>query len=319
MKFIYSQLSSDSVSEYLMSYYEFGASINSKFYVQGLHDNYLIESNSVKYIFRIYRNTWRTEEEILFELDVLSHLEKKSSNVAAPIRTRNNEVVIHIKFPEGVRLGVLFQYAEGCPPINDISIDECRLLGVSVANIHNNTDEFRSKYKREVLDLECLVDDSLKLIKPFLDKSQIDYLCKIKEKIYTNIYFMTVDNSDFGICVGDINPTNFHITKDQVITHFDFDQCGYGFRAFEIGKFTACLQSHPSKSDKVDSFVDGYESVRKISAQEKKSIPYFEVIAIIWVMSIHVSNVSKIGYKYLDQRFWEKRIGSIEKLVADWV
>ena len=108
MKFVYSQLSSDSVSEILSSNYELGTSISSRFYVQGLHDNYLIECNKVKYIYRVYRNTWRTEEEILFELDVLSHLEKKSSNVAAPIKTKNNEIVTYIEAPEGIRLGSLF-------------------------------------------------------------------------------------------------------------------------------------------------------------------------------------------------------------------
>ena len=317
MNFVYSQLSSDSVSEILNSNYELGASISSRFYVHGLHDNYLIECNKMKYIYRVYRNTWRTTEEILFELDTLSHLEKKSSNVAAPIKTKNNEVVTHIEVPEGTRLGVLFQYADGYPPLRDISSNECKLLGVSVANIHKNTDDFKSKYKREILDLEYLVDNSLKLIYPFLNLSQIEYLNKIREIIYENVSNITPENSDFGFCTGDINPTNFHINKNNVITHFDFDQCGYGFRAFELGKFTLCLRNHDLKTEKVLSFLSGYESVREISEQEKKAIPYFEVIAIIWVMSIHVSNVNKIGYQYLDENFWKKRIGSIESLGLD--
>ena len=319
MKFIYSQLSSDSVSEILNLNYDLGVLISSRFYVQGLHDNYLIECNDVKYIYRVYRNTWRTKEEILFELDALSHLEKKSSNVATPIRTRNNEVVTYIEAPEGTKLGALFHYADGNPPLSEISISECRLLGVSVANIHKNTNDFKSEYKREILDLECLVDNSLKLIRPFLNLSQIEYLSKIRGIIYDNISNITPDNSDFGFCTGDINLTNFHINKDKVITHFDFDQCGYGFRAFELGKFTLCLRNHELKTDKILSFISGYESVRQISEHEKKAIPYFEIAAIIWVMSIHVSNVNKIGYQYLDEIFWKKRIGSIESLVEDQV
>jgi len=167
------------------------------------------------------------------------------------------------------------------------------------------------------LDLAYLVDNSLKLIRPFLDLSQFEYLSKIREIIYENISNLTPDNSDFGICAGDINPTNFHINKNNVITHFDFDQCGYGFRAFELGKFTVCLRNHELKTDKLLSFLSGYESVRELSEYEKKAIPYFEVVAIIWVMSIDVSNVNKIGYQYLDEKFWKKRIGIIESLGID--
>ncbi len=75
MKFIYSQLSSESVLETINSHYELGDSITSKFYVLGLHDNYLIENKNTQYMFRIYRNNWRSEEEILFEVDLLSYLD----------------------------------------------------------------------------------------------------------------------------------------------------------------------------------------------------------------------------------------------------
>jgi len=104
--------------------------------VQGLHDNYLVECNKVKYIYRVYRNSWRTEEEILFELDVLSHLDKTSSNVACPVKMKNNKLITDIKSPEGNRIGILFHYADGYPPLSDITINDCNLLGVSVANIH---------------------------------------------------------------------------------------------------------------------------------------------------------------------------------------
>jgi len=319
MKFIYSQLASDSVLDLVKSNYELIGQISSKFYVLGLHDNYLIECNKIKYIFRVYRNNWRTEEEILFEVELLSYLEKTSGNVAAPVRTKNNKLTTHFETPEGARIGVLFNYADGCPPASDISCKECNLLGISVANIHDSTNNYKSKFKREILDLPYLVDQSLTSIKSFLNSRQIEYLSHIREVLYDNISSLTPDNSDFGICTGDINNTNFHINTKQRITHFDFDQCGYGFRAFEIGKYTLNPQNCEVKRDKVRSFIDGYESVRSISKVDKMAIPYFEIAAVIWVMSIHALNVDKIGYQYLDENFWKKRIGSIESLEKNLV
>ena len=316
MKFIYSQLSSDSVLDIINSKYELGQSISSKFYVLGLHDNYLIECSNKKYIFRLYRNGWRTKEEILFEVDLLSYLEKTSSNVASPVKIKNNELVTYIEAPEGIRSGVLFHYADGQPPSSDVSCEECHLLGISVAKIHENSDGFKSKYKRETLDLPYLVDDSLKLIRPFLNSSQIESLSNIREIIYQNISNLTPDNSDFGICTGDINLTNFHINQNKIITHFDFDQCGYGFRAFEIAKFTGGFRRNEAKHDKLNAFLNGYESVRVISENEKRAIPYFEIVAPIWVLAIHACNVDKIGHQYLDEGFWKKRIENIEVLVG---
>ena len=317
MKFMYSQLSSESILEIVNSRYDLGEPLTSKFYVHGLHDNYLIEGEKAKYMFRVYRNNWRSEEAILFEVELLAFLKNTSSSVAAPVRTSNGELVVYIDAPEGTKIGVLFHYAEGVPPASDITDEECNLLGASVAGIHENTDNYQSNYKRPILDLPYLVDHSLQLIKPFLNAEQIAYLSTIRVLIYRNISHLTLENADFGICTGDINKTNFHISQDNIITHFDFDQCGYGFRAFEIGKFTVGFRNNNLTRENVHAFIEGYESVRKISEQEKQAIPYFEIAALIWVMSIHASNVDKIGYQYLDEDFWKKRIGLIERFDVD--
>lgn len=319
MKFIYSQLASDSVLEIITSHYDLEVPISCKFYVSGLHDNYLIECKKMKYIFRVYRNNWRTKEEILFEVDLLSYLEKTSVNVAAPVQTINNKLTTYIDTPEGTRIGVLYNYADGYPPSSNFSCKEFKLLGISVANIHENTKNFKSKYKRAILDLPYLLDDSIVLIKPFLNSSQVEYLKGVSENIYSNISNLNTENSDFGICTGDINLTNFHINSNNVITHFDFDQCGYGFRAFEIGKFTVGFRNSDHKRDKIISFIDGYESVREISKDDKIAIPYFEIVAVIWVMSIHASNIDKIGYQYLDENFWNKRINIIVDLESNLI
>jgi len=316
MEYIYSQLKSDSVLQFIKSHYKLPISLSCKYYVLGLHDNYLIESENKRYIFRIYRNDWRTEEEILFEIDLLSYLDKKSVNVVAPILTRNSKLITYIESPEGIRVGVLFNYADGYAPTNSISPEVCKLLGASVANIHEKTNKFKTKYFRQILDISYLVDQSLVQIKPFLNTNQFEYLQKIQSKIYSNVSHINSDNSNYGICVGDINASNFHINEKNIITHFDFDQCGYGYRAFELGKFSSSLRNDDLKKDNVLAFLEGYEKIGQLNDIEKLAIPYFEIVSIIWVMSIHVSNADRIGYKYLEKEFWTQRIGKIEVLAA---
>ena len=70
--YTYSQLSAGSAGEFVASHYGLAGPLRSKFYVLGLHDNYLIENAGAKYILRIYRNDWRSSEEICFELEFLA-------------------------------------------------------------------------------------------------------------------------------------------------------------------------------------------------------------------------------------------------------
>jgi len=314
MIYTYSRLSSDSIIAIIKSYFHISGPISCKYYVFGLHDNYLVQCNQQKFIFRVYRNDWRTEQEIEFEIDLLSYLDKKSVNVAAPVKTKNSRLSNSIECPEGKRIVVLFNYANGHALDNKISLEECMSLGSSVANIHKETKYFKTRYTRKTLNLSYLVEDSIVLIKPFLNSRQYSYLQKIQSKINMNISQLNTDNADYGICIGDINSTNFHIDENKIITHFDFDQCGYGYRAFEIGKFSSSLSLDETKKDNLHAFIQGYEKVRKLTHEEKMAIPYFEIASIIWVMSIHVKNVNKIGYQYLENPFWDKRIGIIEAL-----
>ncbi|WP_455200300.1 phosphotransferase, partial [Kaarinaea lacus] len=118
----------------------------------------------------------------------------------------------------------------------------------------------------------------------------------------------------FGICIGDVNPTNFHINDREAITLFDFDQCGYGYRAFEIGKFMSAIHAVKTKQDISNAFIEGYQQVRQLSDAEMTTIPYYEVISVIWVMAIHAYNVDRIGYKYLEKPFWDRKLGVLREL-----
>ncbi|OYV48855.1 MAG: hypothetical protein B7X10_02540 [Burkholderiales bacterium 21-58-4] len=121
----------------------------------------------------------------------------------------------------------------------------------------------------------------------------------------------------YGLCIGDVNPANFH-TDNNRITVFDFDQCGYGYRAFEIGKFFSSIRNHGEKQELKEAFLKGYRHIRPLSRLEQESIPLFEIISVIWVMAIQVANVDRIGYKFMEKPYWDKRLSDLQKLVSHW-
>lgn len=315
MKYTYSQLSSPSAGHIVASHYDFPKLISCKFYVLGLHDNYLIEADDKKYILRVYRNDWRTAQEIQFELELLDFLREKNMLVGFPIPTKAGELSFSIESPEGNRIAALFSYADGAAPGNGMSIEESTLLGKAVARVHQITDSFETNYTRKDLDIPYLLDESILTIQPYLDVDAFKYMQTLQKNLKEAQPSLPQKPGVYGICIGDVNPSNFHINDGQEITLFDFDQCGYGYRAFEIGKFISSIPS-TKKNDISKAFVDGYQQVRPLTQKEHMAIPYYELLSVIWVMAIHASNADRIGHKYLAKPFWDRRLALLKDLYS---
>lgn len=316
MTYIYSQLSAASVSHFVTLHYDLPEPLRCKFYVLGLHDNYLIESGDKKFILRVYRNNWRSRENVFFELELLSFLRERNGQVAGPVRTADGRLAFEVESPEGLRMAALFYYADGCAPEEAISVDQCTLLGRTVANVHSIAESFVTRHTRPVLDIPYLLDKSIADINPFIESDYQAYLEQLKNSLHSILPGLKKEAGVFGICHGDVNPKNFHINADKRITLFDFDQCGYGFRAFEVGKFSSSLHSHSMKCMLMSAFLDGYEQVRPLTRQEYDLIPYFEKVAVIWVMAIHAQNANRIGYKFLEKPFWDRKLTLLKELDA---
>ena len=312
--FIYAQLSSDAVLRYVTLRYDLPSLVNCVFYVRGLHDNYLVEDIDKKFILRIYRNNWRTEEEIGFELGVLNFLGSKTALVAFPLHTKSGELSFFIDSPEGKRSAALFHYADGHAPGNEISIEQSNLLGNAVAKIHRLTDAFEPQHNRPILEIPYLLDESLIAIEPFVSAENLKYLKTLGHKLHRAIPVIAKDQGKYGICIGDVNPTNFHVNAQKQLTIFDFDQCGNGYRAFEIGKFISSIHTLKGKKEIVNAFMVGYQQVRQLSEEEILAIPFFEMLAVIWVMAINVNNVDLIGLKWLEKPFWDRKLSTLKEL-----
>jgi Ser/Thr protein kinase RdoA (MazF antagonist) len=313
-KYTYSQLSALSAGRQAALHYDLPEQVLCKYYVLGLHDNYLLESDSGKYILRIYRNAWRSEQEARFELELLAFLGNNNAPVAFPLPTNSGELAFSIDSPEGKRTAALFHYADGRAPGNDICVEESALLGQAVANAHQVMDKFDASNTRPLLDMPYLLDQSIEAIAPFIDAEAKSFLKTLQGKLHRVLPRLPQEPGVYGICIGDVNPTNFHINGDKLITLFDFDQCGYGYRAFEIGKFISSIQPLKTKQQLAEAFIDGYQEVRRLSQAEVDAIPYFEIVSHIWVMAIHAYNADRIGHKWLEKPFWDRRLAILKEL-----
>lgn len=266
-------------------------------YKRGLNDTYLVETEQERYILRVYRKGWRTKKEIDFELELLEFLHNKNLPVAYPIK-REDGFTTEIAAPEGKRYAAIFSYAPGIAVNEKLDREQSHRLGQVLAIIHQNLDNFNSSFSRPYLNNEYLLDWAVGKIAPLYQhrRSDIEYIHTQIEQIKTQLEALNLSNStpEYGICVGDVHSGNAHFDEENKPTLFDFAQCGYGWRSFDIAKFL-----HIAITWKIDitvrnSFLKGYQAVRQLNTVELLSIPIFVKAAHIWVMGIKTSAVGDV-------------------------
>jgi Ser/Thr protein kinase RdoA (MazF antagonist) len=98
------------------------------------------------------------------------------------------------------------------------------------------------------------------------------------------------------------------------IAPFDFDQRGYGFRAFEIAKFNASIHSLKTKHLVAEAFVDGYQQVHRRGQAKMDVIAHFETASVVRVMAIHAYNADRIGRKWLKLLFLDRRVAMLKEV-----
>ncbi len=307
-KYAYTRLSAAYLLTLLQEDYSVLKMATCHYFTAGLHDNYIVETSCARFICRVYRNDWRSEDEIGYELELLAYLSEQDSPVAAPVPDRKSYLFFRINCPEGMRLVALFNYAVGNPPRSDIGAETALLLGQAVARVHQDGAGFQSGYQRKALKLPFLLTDALDAIFPFLCTEDADYLQRVAHKLERKLQPIE-DSLPQVVCQGDVNPGNFHITAEHQITLFDFDQCGVGARVFEIAKFQAAIHRLPNKQAIADAFIEGYQRIAPVlSSLEREALPDYEAVAAIWVMANRPWNAEWIGYQLLQDDFWQQRL-----------
>ncbi len=313
----YARLTPDALKLQLVENFAVDPQADCRFFVAGLHDNYLFKDATGKYIVRVYRNAWRNETEIYYELELLDYLYQQTCPVAAPIRSRAGKLCFSVDCSDGQRFVAMFPYAAGRAPLNELKVGESEQLGQSLGRVHAVGDGFQTVHQRQTLDLAYLLADSVHAVTPFVCADDLLRLQNLVGMLAQRLPVIAQQAPLWGICVGDVNPSNCHIDGEGAITLFDFDQCGVGWRAFDIGKFFSSIIEHEQNPELESAFLRGYESVRTLLDEEHHALPYFKSIAFIWVMALHAYNADYIGHKWLQEKFWRKKMTRLGELCRE--
>lgn len=312
----YSTLACDALQHQVLPAYDVDQSTGCQLWHRGLSDVYLVEVPPQRYVLRVSHAHWRSRAEIDFELELLVFLREHHIPVASPLRTKAGDLCIEIQAPEGMRYAALFGYAPG--QIAQGDLDDCQgyALGETVAKIHQVAADFQPHAQRQPLTLDYLLDDSLEVIAPFLRDRNADltYLINAIDDIRGQLQDLPQEQPYWSICWGDPHSGNAHFTENNQVTLFDFDQCGYGWRAFEIAKFLqTSLRTGMSKKSR-DAFLEGYQTVQTITSQEFDRLQAFTQTAHIWMWAISLTNAKIHNFCQLDTSYFSHRLAQLKLL-----
>ncbi len=313
---IYSTLSSEALVARVLPYYEIGEAISCQFWNRGLSDVYIVETRTQRYILRVSHCHWRSCSDIDFELELLDFLRQRQLPVSYPLRTKHGRLSIELNAPEGHRYAALFTYAPGKVALGDLNPAQSQKLGETVAKIHRAGMDFHSYNYRQPLTLEYLLDDSLAAITPFLEHRADDlaFMREAIDQLKQQLQEFPQEPPYWGICWGDPHSGNAHFTSDDKVTLFDFDQCGYGWRAFELGKFLQVAMRTGIGHNVREAFLSGYQSVLAITKRELDSLQAFTQTAHIWNWAISLNTTMLHSYSRLDDSYFTHRLAQLKML-----
>ena len=252
------------------------ANVTCQLLKAGINHTYLVLSASGKYIFRIYSYQWRSDVEIMEEIKLLQHLRDNSMNVSVAIPDVQGSFIQNIPAPEGERKAVLFTFATG-EKVHFFTAEQHYKAGVTMAEMHRHTEKMQ--LNRIQYTPEILITESLEKLRPYIsfDTEEIGYMQTAKQKLLTILNTADTTAIRHGIVHMDMWFDNMNITDDGNITLFDFDFCGNSWLVADVAYYI--LQLYAVETDeqifieKKNSFLQGYESITRLTDEEKRLMP----------------------------------------------
>ena len=266
---VYTKLNKENIEGILANY-----SIGRLEEFRGIEDgientNYFLLVNNKKYILTIYEKRVK-EKDLPFFSNLMTGLNQQDFKCPVPIKNKNNKTISHYKN----KSLMIVSFLEGKSK-SILSPNNCKSLGQEVARMHLITKNFKIKRQNDLSikswrKIFNSVKDKCTKIHKDLPRLIEDNLIDVEKKWPIDL--------PKGIIHADLFNDNIFFKENKFSGIIDFYFSCNDFYAFEIAIcFNAlCFDGHQNNLSfnvtKAKKFIDGYNEIRKLSDDEKKSI-----------------------------------------------
>jgi Ser/Thr protein kinase RdoA (MazF antagonist) len=290
---------SDIFHEIRHNYNGFSQDAVCVFEYRGINDIYRCANGNFSFFLKIYARKDIDKGAIEAEIEIVNHLRESGLSVAYPIARKNGQYLLPINMQEGTRFGVLFSEAEGKPCNSDL-MDEQEIVEIShlLSDMHTSLDAIPTSPKRWNLDSCLFLDHSIEILEDSKKSNPSIELPFLKE-VVKELKGQIQDQAKFwnwGLCHGDIYTGNIHRRNDGNLTIYDFDFCGYGWRAYDVSPFLAGSFSAGTgkvavehRKRRLEYFLQGYKNAGGLSDSE---------IEAVFKVFVPFRRIFNMGYLY---------------------
>ena len=253
--------------------------INSKFNIDEIksfhgikkgieNTNYLLKTKKEKFILTIFEKRV-SNKEIPFFMKLMDNLNQSKISCPKPLKDKNENYLIKLKN----KTACIVSFLKGKDK-QILNINNCYQVGKIISQMHSITKKLKFSRKNSM---------SVKNLNPLLKS------IKFKSKKNSNLQKFLIQNLSnikknwpsklpSGIIHGDLFIDNIFFNKDKLSGVIDFYFAANDFFMYEIAICinALCFDKKKNKfkinKQKVKNLIKGYESVRKITIGEKKSL-----------------------------------------------
>ena len=266
---VYTKLDHSNI-EKILSNYSIGNLDKFEGIEEGIENsNFLIQINKKKYILTVYEKRVK-ENDLPFFSELMASLNKSNFKCPKPILNNNKSPITDFN----KKKLMIVSFIEGRPKVN-LSPNDCKSIGIETAKLHELTKN---------LNIERKNDLSVNSWRRIFE--QVKYKCikihkdlpKLIEDNLNDVEKNWPKNLPKGIIHADLFHDNIFFKENNFSGIIDFYFSCNDFYAFEIAIcFNALCFDGPKNNlsfnvTKAKNFISGYNQIRKLSDEEKKSI-----------------------------------------------
>ena len=236
---------------------------------QGIENtNYLLKSKDDKFILTIFEKRV-LKKEIPFFIKLMDQLNNSKINCPKPLRNKQGGYLFKLKN----KLACIVTFIKGKDKKN-LNLKNCYDIGKIIAQMHLSTKKIKLYRKNSM---------GIKNLNPLLNSIKFKSKKFLNIEKYLKTNFKEIKNKwpkklPSGIIHGDLFIDNIFFNKDKISGIIDFYFAANDYFMYEIAICINALcfdykkKKFQMNHKKIKNLIKGYESVKKISTKEKKSI-----------------------------------------------
>jgi Ser/Thr protein kinase RdoA (MazF antagonist) len=321
---IYTNVAGEVIARVIGEFYDIGPVVRCQLLIRGNNDVYAFRTaEGGRYVARLSHLRVRGPSNAAYETALLAFLRAAGAPVAAAIPARDGRLWRLLKAWEGERAFTVFEHLLGRPA--GIDPADAAAQGAALAQIHREAAAFdgeRSLYRN---DLDSILREPMRRLRdvPYLKADLRARIDAVAGRVEARLAPL-LSELDWRACHGDPLSVNAHVRvlEDGSLTaaYFDFENAGPSWVAHDLAMYFERIARRGAVGAFDDgqrlqwsAFVQGYERVRRIGAQDYAAIAAFAPVRRLYWPADFAGRIHEWGSSNLQPTWIETHLDAAER------